>query len=56
MSECNHNCFNCIFDDCKVNVMTKKERRELKNRDTGYFNTGTVMKLKSKKASKRYSR
>lgn len=35
--KCDHDCFNCIFDDCVSNELTKEERKEIKERDARYF-------------------
>lgn len=56
MMKCNHDCFNCELDDCKVNTMSKKEREELKKRDFNYFNSITLIRQKPSKMRQRYSR
>lgn len=45
--KCNHDCFNCVHDDCIVEGISSEERKEMTKRDNGYFNTGEVKKLYS---------
>lgn len=40
--KCNRDCFNCVFDDCIIDKMTKEEREEAKERDKNYANFGLV--------------
>ena len=56
METCNHDCFNCVFDDCKVNKMTKEERIEIQNRDFNYFDCGTLIKQKPNRSRLKYSK
>jgi hypothetical protein len=48
MSKCNHDCFNCTYDDCIVGVtqISKEERKEIKERDKRYFNGADSRALK----------
>lgn len=43
MAKCNHDCFNCIFDDCINNTITKEERMESKRRDENCTSYGRVI-------------
>lgn len=36
-SKCNHDCFNCTYDDCIIESISSKERKEIKERDKQYF-------------------
>lgn len=40
--KCNEDCFNCIFDDCIVSGISSTERKEIRQRDSSYFNTGQI--------------
>ena len=40
--KCNEDCFNCVHDDCIVDVLSSKDRKEITERDKRYFNSGTV--------------
>lgn len=35
--KCNHDCFNCIFDDCIVETISSEERAEIRERDKQMF-------------------
>lgn len=53
MAKCNHDCFNCTFDDCIVGTMTKQEREEAKQRDKDFTSYGRVIYQKPKLAKHR---
>ena len=36
MAKCNHKCFECEYDDCINNVLTKTERIEANQRDINF--------------------
>ena len=55
-NKCNHDCFNCIYNDCITNVVTKAEREEIKQRDFNYFDSNFVIQKSPKRAKNRYSR
>lgn len=40
---CNHDCFNCKFEDCVNDVLTQKERKEMKERDKNYVDYGFLI-------------
>ena len=50
---CQEDCFNCIFEDCIVNTITSKDRKEITERDKRYYNTGNVS-LKARPRKKKY--
>lgn len=60
MARCNHDCFNCIYDDCIIEKMSSAERKEVKERDRRYFDvpakTMSVVKQRPVRAKHRYSR
>ena len=41
--KCNHDCFNCPFDDCINDVLTSKERKEIAERDKNYIDYGFMV-------------
>ena len=56
MAKCNHDCFNCILPDCKVNTMTKEERKATKERDENYFTNRFSVQHMPRTSKYRYSR
>ena len=38
MAQCNHDCFNCTYDDCVVNTLSSEDRKEIRERDNRYYN------------------
>lgn len=42
MKKCNRDCFNCIYEDCIINTITKEEREESEKRDINYTNFGII--------------
>lgn len=46
MAKCNHDCFNCKFDDCINDVITKTEKMESIQRDKNYTSYGRVVHAK----------
>ena len=43
MIKCNHDCFNCTFDDCIVDEISQKEKRDSHKRDINFTDYGTVV-------------
>lgn len=43
MKKCNHDCFNCKFDDCINDVITKTEKMESIQRDKNFTSYGRVI-------------
>lgn len=35
--KCDENCFSCIYDDCIMNGITARDRKEIRDRDSRYF-------------------
>lgn len=58
MARCNHDCFNCIYDDCIIETMSSEERNEIKERDKRYFDapakTMSIVKQRPVRAKHRY--
>lgn len=50
---CNHDCFNCIYSDCQNDVITREERREIRERDISFTNYGFILKQKPTRAKHR---
>ena len=50
MARCNHDCFNCKFDDCKNDTITRTEKMESSKRDRDYTYYGQVLKARPNKA------
>ena len=36
-TKCNHDCFNCIYDDCVIETISSEEREAIRERDKQYF-------------------
>lgn len=53
MARCNHDCFNCKFDDCVNDTITISERAESRQRDINYMSYGNVIKQRPQKAKHR---
>lgn len=56
MSNCNRDCFNCIYDDCVVEELSDDERKEIRERDNRYYNaieTRGIIKQKPTRAKHR---
>ena len=51
--KCNHNCFECIFEDCVNDVITASEKAEARLRDISYTNYGVVIHQKPTKRKHR---
>ena len=55
--KCNHDCFNCTFEDCIDDVLTKTERMESSQRDRNFTDYGIViLKGRPRRAKYRGSR
>lgn len=52
MAKCNRDCFNCTFDDCIVDELSKKEKLDATIRDINFTDYGTVA-LKARPARTR---
>ena len=57
MAKCNHNCFECTYDDCILDdkEITSVERMEIRQRDNRYFNSiesRAIIKQKPTRARK----
>ena len=52
--KCNHDCFNCQFDDCINDVITLKERKEISERDKNYTDYGFMIIQKPSKSRLRH--
>lgn len=52
MAKCGYDCFNCPYDDCKIEKASSAELREIRERDDRFFNTGKVIKQKPNRARK----
>lgn len=57
MKKCDHNCFECKYDDCIIENMSSEERKEISDRDKRYFNsistTGSVVKARARRCKYR---
>jgi hypothetical protein len=38
-TKCKHDCFNCPYDDCKIETASSEERKEIRERDNRYYNS-----------------
>lgn len=37
-AKCNRDCFNCVYDDCIVDIASSAERKEIRERDNRHYN------------------
>lgn len=51
--KCERDCFNCKFDDCIIETVTKEEREEQNWRDREYISYGFVLKQRPARAKHR---
>ena len=53
MVKCKYDCFNCPYEDCKIETASSAELKEIRERDNRFYNTGKVVRLKPMLARKR---
>lgn len=54
MAKCDRNCFECKYDDCIEDKMSKEESQAISRRDNAYFKAPSCyMKQKPKVSRKR---
>ena len=53
MARCRHDCFNCQYDDCVNETITREERAEARQRDIDFMSYGKVIKKRPNKSKHR---
>lgn len=52
---CNHDCFNCLYDDCIMNGISSEERKAINMRDMNFTNFGSIIQARAQRSRKRKS-